>query len=102
MVQFFETFSKAEIVHTLSAQLSWSHFKQLISLKDPLQREFYAQMCRIERWSVRELGSRIDSMLYQRTTLSNTKYQTYMDTINKSRHNNSVANLFWPFLLSRS
>jgi predicted nuclease of restriction endonuclease-like (RecB) superfamily len=70
MLQFYETFPQLEIVHTLSAQLSWSHFKQLITMNDPLQREFYAQMCRIERWSVRELTSRINSMLYQRTALS--------------------------------
>lgn len=70
MMQFAEVFPDATIVATLWRQLSWSHFKQLISLKDPLQREFYAQMCRIERWSVRELSSRINSMLYQRTALS--------------------------------
>lgn len=70
MMQFAEVFPDAQIVATLWRQLSWSHFKHLISLKDPLQREFYAQMCRIERWSVRELASRMDSMLYQRTALS--------------------------------
>lgn len=70
MMQFAEVFPDAQIVATLWRQLSWSHFRQLISLKDPLQREFYAQMCRIERWSVRELASRMDSMLYQRTALS--------------------------------
>ena len=59
-----------QIVATPSRQLSWSHFTKLIPLKDPLQREFYAQMCRIERWSVWDLGSRVDSMLYQRTALS--------------------------------
>lgn len=70
MMQFAEAFPEAEIVATLWRQLSWSHFKQLLPMKDPLQREFYAQMCRTERWSVRELGTRIDSMLYQRTALS--------------------------------
>jgi predicted nuclease of restriction endonuclease-like (RecB) superfamily len=70
MLQFYETFPEVQIVHTLSAQLSWSHFKQLITMQDPLQREFYAQMCRIEHWSVRELGNRITSLLYQRTALS--------------------------------
>ena len=39
-------------------------------LKDPLQREFYAEMCRIERWSVRTLRAKIASMLYERTALS--------------------------------
>ncbi|WP_406707179.1 DUF1016 N-terminal domain-containing protein [Tunturiibacter gelidoferens] len=33
---------------TLSQQLSWSHFRELLSLEQPLQREFYAEMCRME------------------------------------------------------
>ena len=41
-----------EIVATLSRQLSWSHFRELLPLKRPSQREFYAEMCRIEGWSV--------------------------------------------------
>lgn len=35
-----------------------------------MQREFYAEMCRVEGWSVRTLRGRIDSMLYERTALS--------------------------------
>lgn len=42
-----------EIIATLSQQLSWSHFKELLPLEKPLQRDFYAEMCRVERWSVR-------------------------------------------------
>lgn len=49
------------IVSTLSRQLSWSHFRELIYLKDPLARDFYAEMCSIERWSVRTLRERVDS-----------------------------------------
>ena len=70
MVQFATTFPDEPIVVTLSRQLSWSHFVSLIPLKDPLQREYYAQMCCAERWSVRTLRGRIDSMLYERTALS--------------------------------
>ena len=70
MVQFAVTFSDESIVVTLSRQLSWSHFVSLLPLKDPLQREYYAQMCSAERWSVRTLRERIDSMLYERTALS--------------------------------
>lgn len=70
MMQFAEIFPEAEIVASLMRQLSWTHFTKLLPMKDPLQREFYAQMCRTERWSVRELSTRIDSMLYQRTALS--------------------------------
>ena len=43
-------------------------FKTLIPIKDPLKRDFYAEMCRIERWSTRMLQERIQSMLYDRET----------------------------------
>ena len=70
MVKFAETFPDEEIVATLSQQLSWSHFRELLPLGQPLQREFYAEMSRTEGWSVRTLRGRIDSMLYERTALS--------------------------------
>lgn len=70
MMRFAEVLPEREIVQTLSAQLSWSHFVQLISLDDPLQRDFYMQMAALERWSTRVLNERIDSMLYERTALS--------------------------------
>ena len=70
MVQFSDCFPDEPIVSTLSAQLAWSHFQELISLKDPLARDFYAEMCRMERWSVRTLRERVASMLFERTALS--------------------------------
>jgi predicted nuclease of restriction endonuclease-like (RecB) superfamily len=70
MVQFASTFPDEQIVVSLIRQLSWTHFIALIPLKDPLQREYYAQMCSIEHWSVRTLRERIGSMLYERTALS--------------------------------
>jgi predicted nuclease of restriction endonuclease-like (RecB) superfamily len=70
MVQFAEAFPDVEIVATLWRQLSWSHFRELLPLNKPLQRDFYAEMCRVEGWSVRVLHERIDSMLYERTALS--------------------------------
>ena len=70
MVRFAEIFSDERIVATLSQQLSWSHFREILPLQDPLQREFYVEMCRVERWSVRALRKKTDSMLYERTALS--------------------------------
>ena len=70
MVQFAEVFASEEIVVTLSRQLSWSHFLALLPVKDPLARDFYAEMCAIERWSVRTLRERVDSMMFERTALS--------------------------------
>lgn len=70
MIHFAEVFPNREIVSSLLRQLSWTHFLSIIYLKDPLQRDFYAEMCRIERWSTRMLQERIQSMLYERTALS--------------------------------
>ena len=76
MVQFAATYPEEPIVVTLSRQLSWSHFVALLPLKDPLQRDYYAQMASTERWSVRTLRERIDSMLYERTALSQKPEET--------------------------
>jgi predicted nuclease of restriction endonuclease-like (RecB) superfamily len=70
MVRFAEAFPEIQIVSSLIRQLAWTHFLQIIYFKDPLQRDFYAEMCRLERWSVRTLRKQIDSMLYERTALS--------------------------------
>lgn len=70
MVRFAETFPDAKIVHALSGQLSWTHLRQIIYLDDPLKRDFYAEMCRIERWNTRTLGKKIGSLLFERTALS--------------------------------
>ena len=53
MLRFAEVFPDEKIVNALSTQLGWTHFRQIIALDDPLKRDFYAEMCRIERWSVR-------------------------------------------------
>jgi predicted nuclease of restriction endonuclease-like (RecB) superfamily len=50
--------------------LSWSHIHALLPIKDPLARDFYAEMCRVERWDVRTLRQKIGGMLFQRTALS--------------------------------
>ena len=70
MIRFAEAFPAVDIVSALLRELSWTHFKALIYLDDPLKRDFYAEMCRIERWSTRTLQTRIQSMLYERTALS--------------------------------
>jgi hypothetical protein len=70
MIRLADTFGDARTVQTLSAQLSWSHFIEIIYLKDPLQRQFYAEMTRVERWSVRTLRRKMQDMLYERTAIS--------------------------------
>lgn len=62
--------SDERILYTLCTELSWSHIRQLMFIDDKLKRDFYIEMCRMEHWSVRQLGDRIDSMLYERTAIS--------------------------------
>lgn len=69
MIRFAEFFPVRNIVTTLSAKLGWSHFVEIIQLKDSLQRDFYAEMCRLENWSVRVLREKIGGMLFERTAL---------------------------------
>ena len=73
MMQFAQQFPDIKIVATVSRQLTWSHIVEILPLKDDLQREFYLTMASAERWSVRTLRDRIDSMLYERTAISSKK-----------------------------
>ena len=62
MMQFAQEFPDEQIVVTASRQLSWSHFVEILPLKDDLQREFYLTFAASERWSVRQLRKEIDGM----------------------------------------
>ncbi len=70
MVRFAEWMTDERILATLSQELSWSHFMELLPIKEPLAREFYAEISRIERWDVRTLRQKIGGMLFERTALS--------------------------------
>ena len=70
MIQFAVVFPDEQIVASAMRQLSWTHFTLLLPLKEPLQREFYAEICRVERWTVKTLREKIDGMLYERTAIS--------------------------------
>ena len=70
MMQFNELFPDFPIVASVMRQLSWTHFTIIIPLKTGIERDFYTQMCRIEKWSVRTLRKKIDSMLFERTAIS--------------------------------
>jgi predicted nuclease of restriction endonuclease-like (RecB) superfamily len=58
---------------TLSDQLSWSHYVELLGVGDDLARSFYEKQCLNENWSVRELKRQVNSVLFQRIALSKDK-----------------------------
>jgi len=60
-------------IQTLSEQLSWSHYVELIKCDDTLELNFYLKQCEKENWSVRELKRQMKSMLFYRLALSKDK-----------------------------
>lgn len=91
MIRFAEVFPDESIVSTLWRQLSWSHFKEILYLKDELQRDFYAEMCRVERWSVRTLRKKMDSMLYERTAISKKPEELIRQEIDSLRNSDQLT-----------
>lgn len=69
-MQFASVFEDEQIVYALRRQLSWTHLRSIIYMEDPLKREFYIEMCKLEKWSSRQLQERIQSLLYERTAIS--------------------------------
>lgn len=70
MRQFYRLF---QIRQTVSSELSWSHYVEIIRIDDELKRNFYIQECINSNWSVRELERQINSLLYERLALSSDK-----------------------------
>ncbi|MHB1237001.1 MAG: PDDEXK nuclease domain-containing protein [Gallionella sp.] len=91
MVQFAQAYPDEAIVVTLLRQLSWSHFLAILPLDKPFQRDFYAEMCRVEGWSVRTLRERISSMLYERTALSKKPDELIRQELATLRRQSEVA-----------
>ncbi len=76
MVQFAQAFPQPEIVATLSRQLSWSHFVNLLPLKTEAGRQFYASQAATHTWSVRELRQQIERKAFERTELASLQAST--------------------------
>ena len=58
---------------TLSHQLNWSHYFELLKIENDLERSFYLQQSVKENWSVRDLKRNKASALFQRLALSRNK-----------------------------
>lgn len=101
-VQFYKSFPDFEMASTLSTQLTWSHFVELLPIQDPLKRNFYAEMCKIDSWSVRTLREKIGKMLYERTAISkepDSVISDSLDNVNLDKHLNPKMILQNPYVL---
>jgi len=91
MIRLSECFPKKSILSTLSKELSWSHFVEILPIQNDISRNFYAEMCRIERWSVRTLREKIGSMLFERTALSKKPEKLARMELDKLREENKLT-----------
>lgn len=80
-----------EIVETLSPQLSWSHIQSLTLIEDDIKREFYIQMTIHEKWSVRTMKERINSMLFERTAISKKPEETIIQDLEKLKNEKQIS-----------
>ena len=101
MVKFYKAFPEEQIIATLSQQLSWSHFVELLKLENAIQREFYARMSHHEGWSVRTLRQRMDGMLFERSAIAKQPEQVIRQELAKLEQSDSslALHLKDPYLL---
>lgn len=85
------TIQDITILHTVCAKLSWSHIRTLIYIESDIKREFYIQMSIHERWSVRTLQERIDSMLFERTAISKKPEETIINDLALLKNDKQIS-----------
>jgi len=91
MMQFAQEFPDEQIVATVSRQLSWSHFVELLPLKESLQREFYLTLAASEKWKVRQLRKEIDGMLFERTAIASKPDELIKKELSTLRDDNVMS-----------
>lgn len=91
MMQFAVRFPNEEIVVSLIRQLSWTHIIALIPIENDLKRDFYIEMCKMDKWSVRTLRDRIDSMLFERTAISKKGEETILHEIEQLKNEEKLS-----------
>lgn len=91
MIQFANVFPDKEIVVSVIRQLTWTHILAIIPIEDPLKREFYIEMCKLEKWSVRTFRERINSMLYERTAISKKPELTIQNELDQLKNEQVIT-----------
>ena len=90
-VRAAEVFPDDAILSAVRRELSWTHLKTLLYIDDPLKRDFYLELCRLERWSSRQLQERINSMLFERSALSRKPAETVQHDLAQLRQEQRVS-----------
>ncbi len=77
-------------MYATRTQLNWTHLRTLMGIKDPLERQFYAQMCSAEHWDTRTLDQKIDQQLFQRTAISRKPEEVIKQELDTAKETNQL------------
>jgi predicted nuclease of restriction endonuclease-like (RecB) superfamily len=82
MRQFYQTFP---IRDALRLELTWTHYRSLLSVENESAREYYMKEAAEQNWGTRALDRQISSLAYERILSSQNKMEVkkYEDTIAK-------------------
>ena len=79
MKQFYETYAENEKLSSLLREINWTNNLMILSrAKTEEAREFYLLLCAKNNYSSRELERQINSSLFERSTISDTKNQMFI------------------------
>jgi len=85
------TFSEDQIIYAVRTQLTWTHLRSIMFIDDQLKREFYMEMCRLERWDTRTLDEKIESQFYELTALSKKPEEIIKQELAEIRNTNALT-----------
>lgn len=94
MMQFSEQFTDIEVIKPLAKQLSWSHFVELLPLKNQEAKLFYAHTAANHGLGIRDLRKQISAKTFERIDIANAQNTSNHPAI----HNNFKDPYFLDFL----
>ena len=102
MMKFAKLFPDGQIVAQVARQLTWSHFVEVLPLKNDIAREFYITLAASERWGRNRLRKEIDGMLFERTAIATKPDELIKKELSTLRDNDVMSPdlVFMTFLKS--
>ncbi|MFA5031909.1 MAG: PDDEXK nuclease domain-containing protein [bacterium] len=91
MIQLYEAYPIFRALLGEFEGLGWTHIITILPIKDNLKRRFYATLCIKEHWSTRTLQERINSMLYERTALSQLPEKTIKNQLSELKEKDKIT-----------
>jgi predicted nuclease of restriction endonuclease-like (RecB) superfamily len=85
-----ETFPE-ENFSAVSRELTWTHIRTIMYLESEIKREFYIEMCQMEKWSTRTLSNKINSLLFERTAISKKPEQVIFHELKELRNEGKLS-----------